>query len=235
MILLALYDFNKSFIEFYRHLVTVEMKVVDLRVKDLRVTSLEILEVINKFRDSENKAKLAHYDLLKIIRIEFQEEIDQGKISDIFYSDTYGREQPMFKLSTNQARQILMRESRIVRKNVIAHIEDLENKLYLLESAKASKKLQMELMEDLHDCLPELERDDALNYIKANTVVNKIVSDIFFFPKMLKKIEMNPDMLMVREAVLADYVKLFDIFGNNHDVREALLRKHKQQLIEEIV
>lgn len=209
------------------------MRVIDLRNTDLRVTSLEILEQINIFRSIEKVKHLRHYTLLEIIRSEFQEEIDAQEIVGVTYVDKHNQERPMFKLTTEQAKQILMRESRLVRKSVVSYIKNLEDKLYQLAKGQASKKLQMELMEDLSRCLPELERKDPLNYIKANTVVNKMVSDLFGFPKMLKKFEMNPEMLMVREMVLDDYVKLFEILGNNSDVREALLKKHKKMLIEE--
>ena len=50
-------------------------------IKKDTMTSLEVLEQINLFREKEDKSELAHGDLLKIIRIEFGEEISQGKIS----------------------------------------------------------------------------------------------------------------------------------------------------------
>ena len=94
------------------------------------ITSLELLEQINLFREQEgNRAKLQHYDLLKVIRDEFEEEIDAGKISAVEYKDKKGEKRPMFILTFNQAKQILMRESKFVRKAVIHYIEELENKL----------------------------------------------------------------------------------------------------------
>lgn len=207
------------------------MKIIDLRTTDLRVTSLEILDQINVFRKEENKQVLRHDTLLNIIRDEFEEEINLQKILEVKYLDSKNRSYPLFKLTTNQARQILMRESKVVRKKVVAYIEQLEDKLYSLLNTQNSKKLQLELMEDLQRSLPELEKTDSLNYIKANNIVNKIVSDLFGFPKMLKKFEMNGEMLMSRELVLSDYVKLYEIFGNNKDIREALGRKYKNELI----
>ena len=94
------------------------------------ITSMELLEQINLFREQEgNRAKLQHYDLLKVIRDEFEEEIDAGKISAVEYKDKKGEKRPMFILTFNQAKQILMRESKFVRKAVIHYIEELENKL----------------------------------------------------------------------------------------------------------
>lgn len=46
------------------------------------ITSLELLEQINIFRNKEKGSlKMRHFDLLKIIDKEFQEEIQQRKIS----------------------------------------------------------------------------------------------------------------------------------------------------------
>ena len=94
------------------------------------ITSMELLEQINLFREQEgNRAKLQHYDLLKVIRDEFEEEITDGNFSVSEYKDKTGRKLPMFILTFNQAKQILMRESKFVRKAVIHYIEELENKL----------------------------------------------------------------------------------------------------------
>ena len=90
------------------------------------VTSLELVEQINFFREQEgNKTELGHNDLLKIIRDEFEEEISLGKISQSTYKNDRGREYPMFELTFNQARQVLVRESKFVRKHIMSYIEEL--------------------------------------------------------------------------------------------------------------
>lgn len=98
-----------------------------LREKD-KITSLELLEQINIFRVKENRSELQHYDLLKIIRDEFEEEITDGKISASEYKDKTGRKLPMYILTFNQAKQVLARESKTVRKAVFKYIEYLEKK-----------------------------------------------------------------------------------------------------------
>ena len=48
------------------------------------ITSLELVEEINMFRNQEGgRATLEHSDLLKVIRNEFEEEIDEGIISPV--------------------------------------------------------------------------------------------------------------------------------------------------------
>ncbi len=93
------------------------------------ITSLELMEQINIFRKADNKANLLHYDLLKIIRSEFEEEINEGKISLVEYKDKKGELRPMYVLTLSQAKQVLVRESKAVRKAVIKYIETLENKI----------------------------------------------------------------------------------------------------------
>lgn len=95
-----------------------------------KVTSLEMVKQINFFREQEgNRAELQHNDLLKVIRDEFSDEIDEGKISPISYKDSMNREKPMFELTLQQGKQLLMRESKFVRRAMIKYIEELENRL----------------------------------------------------------------------------------------------------------
>lgn len=55
------------------------------------ITSLELVEQINFFRKQEGrKTETQHYDLLKIIRNEFDEEINEQKILPVTYTDKKG-------------------------------------------------------------------------------------------------------------------------------------------------
>lgn len=101
------------------------------------ITSLELVEQINLFRKEEGKEKeLQHKSLLSIIRDEFEEEIDRQNILPISYKDQLNRDQPMFVLTLSQAKQVLVRESKFVRKHVIAYLEQLEEALKTVMSDK---------------------------------------------------------------------------------------------------
>src|SRR5699024_2435219 len=50
--------------------------------------------------------------------------------------------------------------------------------------------------------------DKPINYIKANSIANKAVSNAFGYSKMIGKDAMTPDMLEVRQVILDDVVKL---------------------------
>ncbi|ERK58002.1 hypothetical protein HMPREF1983_00908 [Gemella bergeri ATCC 700627] len=102
----------------------------NLQNHNKKFTSLELVKQINFFRgEFQNKSELAHNDLLKIIRDEFEEEISLGKISQSKYTNSRGREYPMYILTTSQAKQVLIRESKKVRRAVIKYIEELEGNL----------------------------------------------------------------------------------------------------------
>lgn len=92
------------------------------------VSSLELVEQINIFRKEEGKeAELRHDTMLSIIRDEFEEEISLQKILESKYKNERGREYPMFELTISQGKQVLMRESKYVRRRVVEWLEYIEN------------------------------------------------------------------------------------------------------------
>lgn len=155
-----------------------------MNVKKDKITSLELLKQINYYRKQEgNRIELQHKDLLKIIRDEFLEEVnernispvenekdvgnislmskkvngvkisgvkkkDEGNISPMsdkilsqkileksnikigYYKDTYGRKQLMYILTLSQGKQVLVRESKYVRRHTIQYLEQLERTLF---------------------------------------------------------------------------------------------------------
>ena len=105
-------------------------EIIKVETKDT-ITSLELVEQINMFREKDNnKAVLQHRTLLEIIRNEFEEEIGLQKILQTHYIHPQNKQEyPMFILTFNQAKQVLVRESKRVRKAVIEYIEKLENAL----------------------------------------------------------------------------------------------------------
>lgn len=114
-------------------------------IKQQKITSLELTKQINIFRKEEYDYKiennlslgkvelkngcyteLLHKSLLEIIRDEFEKEINEQKILPVNYIDDKNEERPMFNLTLDQAKQILMRESKFVRKAMINYINKLE-------------------------------------------------------------------------------------------------------------
>lgn len=95
------------------------------------ITSLELVEQINLFRKEEGKeTELLHKNLLAIIRDEFEEEIRELKIQPLFkirqLPNGGSKEDPYFELTIAQGKQVLLRESKFVRRHVVAWLERFE-------------------------------------------------------------------------------------------------------------
>ena len=111
---------------------TVEVISETLHISDINNktewTSVELVDVINHFRTLDGKKnKLLHKNLLALIQDEFSEEINGLNFQPVnFYTDKKGEQRPMYKLSNSQAKQILVRESKAVRRAVIKLLEYLE-------------------------------------------------------------------------------------------------------------
>lgn len=95
--------------------------------------------------------ELQHNDLLKKIRDEFNIQVNEGKISlvenkiiptsvegifETTYKDNKGEFRTMFILTIDQAKQVLLRESKVVRKAVIQYLNLLEKRIRELERKK---------------------------------------------------------------------------------------------------
>ena len=111
---------------------TVEVISETLHITDINNktewTSVELVDVINHFRTLDGKKnKLLHKNLLALIQDEFSEEINGLNFQPVnFYTDKKGEQRPMYKLSNSQAKQILVRESKAVRRAVIKLLEYVE-------------------------------------------------------------------------------------------------------------
>lgn len=76
-----------------------------------------------------------------------------------------------------------------------------------------------------------LQQPARVDFIKANTIANKAVSTRFGHPKMVKKDQMTPDMLVERQQILDDTVELMavnDRFGLGIKVSDAVYSKYVQ-------
>ena len=99
------------------------------------ISSFELLDQINLFRGLDaKKSKLAHRTLLSIIRDEFSgdenEDLQEQKILQSFrireLPNGGHKKDPYFELTISQAKQVLLRESKQVRRKVIEYLENFE-------------------------------------------------------------------------------------------------------------
>ena len=169
------------------------------------ITSLELLEQINLFRKQEgNRAELQHKTLLEIIRDEFSEEIDEQKILLISYKDSMNREKPMFELTTAQAKQVLVRESKFVRKAVIHYIEELENRLKAVTYKPMSEAQKRNI--EIRERYSKVKMAEALKSLiplaKSETYKEILVAEsakVLTGKELLPPIEMKERTLTAKE------------------------------------
>lgn len=88
------------------------------------------------------------------------------------------------------------------------------------------KEHQKKAMNRLVDGLQNATKKDL---IKANTIANKAVSDLYGYPQMVSKNEMTENMLRDREPILDETVELIKVkekYGLNFSVSEAIYNQN---------
>lgn len=99
------------------------------------ISSFELLDQINLFRSRDvKKSKLIHKNLLAVIRDEFSED-DEGELQGLKIKQSFRirelpngghKNEPYYELTISQAKQVLLRESKLVRRKVIKYLENFE-------------------------------------------------------------------------------------------------------------
>lgn len=168
----------------------------ELKNKDT-FTSLELTELINQYRREEgNKNELLHKNLMAVIRDEFQEEINQLKIQPVEYTDKKGEKRPMFILNLQQSRQVLVRESKFVRKAVIKYIDELESKL------KGQFQVPTSFAEALRLAAEQQEKIEALR--NESETQKQIIGELKPIKEYVDTILQSEDTMTISQ-IAADY------------------------------
>lgn len=167
------------------------------------ITSKDLLVQVNLFREQEYKTKqangtlteaekkrgkfveLEHKTFLDIIRDEFSEEIGEQKILPSSYINSQNKKQPMFILTYNQAKQVLLRESKFVRRAIIHYIEVLEQAIidknkseWLLtrQQGKLVRREETDAIQNLIEYAKQQGSQHADNmYMSYSKLVNSLV------------------------------------------------------------
>ena len=156
------------------------------------MTSLEIVNLINKFREEEgNTTKKEHKDFMKSIRNEIETLNGvgikaEGNFSLGSYIDKNNQERPCYKMNKSGIMQMLNKESALVRYKTQQYIEILENKLkqdpyqHLSTEMKAlimhDKKIQAVQKEviEVKDNLNEFKDDIPLFAVECEEVAKAV-------------------------------------------------------------
>ena len=199
------------------------------------ITSRELLKKINELREKEyeEKAKagtlaesevkrgkfieLRHKNLLRTIKDEFSEEINglkieveneiaQGKFSLSKYLDEKGEKRDMYVLPLEKAKQVLMRESKFVRKAVIEYIDHLENqnrqleelaRLQARELSKVTRNIETLSLKALMEYGKVRKERQRIYYIHYSNLAR----DIAGIPKGIKRDELTQGQLGILQQV----------------------------------
>ena len=178
----------------------------NLRLKDT-ITSLELLEIINKFRKEENISGITHQSVMATIELEligydrkllgmgvngvaYTQAVKELSVKGVILSH-YRNEQnkqlyPMYIMPLKVAKRCLLKESRLVREKVLDYIEKLENRVKELESKPREMTPEEMLSRSLlyaHNLIQEkdrlLEQKDVELKEKDKIIANKDTQIIF--------------------------------------------------------
>jgi prophage antirepressor-like protein len=172
-------------------------------------------------------------DALELRTDKAHARLDDDHLSKVDVPDTLGRTQRMLIVNEygiyDTVFQSRKPEARAFRYWVYAMLKTLRESSGLAGFEvfrMLDKEHQREQMRRLRNAL---EAPVRVDFIKANTITNRTVSTMHGSPRMLKKAEMTPAMLVEREKVLADTVDLMSIkdrFGIEVSVSEAIYNKY---------
>ncbi|MGL5426394.1 MAG: phage antirepressor KilAC domain-containing protein [Cetobacterium sp.] len=179
--------------------------LIKIENKNGIINSLELLEQINFFRKQESdKTELRHDNLRSIIKDEFEEEILSLKIQEKPINSNGGRPSMAYELTPSQAKQVLVRESKFVRKAVIKMLEELEQKvnqkvptnfkealLLALEQQEKIEALQVEMQvkeQVIQEYKPKIEYLDTILKSQDTMTVTQIAADYGISAKRLNQI-----------------------------------------------
>ena len=204
------------------------------------ITSLELVEQINLFRKEEGKdVELQHKSMLAIIRDEFEEEIGQQKILPTSYKDQWNREQPMFKLTIAQGKQVLLRESKFVRRHVVAWLERFEESNKPMTAgeilmAQAQGMIALEKAQQLQAQQIALQ-NERLTKIEAKiTTKNEDYFTISGYSNIIgKKVPLQTAIVLGRKA--AKICVQRDIpMGNEYDAKYGFVKSYPTEVLKEV-
>ena len=185
-----------------------EIELITMNPEGFNWTSLNMAEWTNK----------EHYNVLRDIDDEINQLGEIGKL--IFEVSSYqtprqNKEYRMYKLNKRGVMQLVARYDAKVRFKILSKVEELTDKLNNLQLHKNHANTYKECMKTVYELSPEEEKESIVPACKSATVVNKIVSTLFGFDKLIKKPDMNDEMLKVRIDVQLKYEEVFKITADN--------------------
>ena len=155
--------------------------------KDLQMTSLEVVDLINKFRTEEgNRKELKHANFMASIRKEMKDLENSGvkigllKIKESTYINKQNKSQPCFIMDKSWIMQMCNKESALVRYKTQQYIEALEDRIanppqldvktIVGEVMKEVCPMMIQMVKDtIRETQPKLEAPSSDNLLEKYT------------------------------------------------------------------
>lgn len=188
------------------------------------VTSLDVAERFHK----------THAHILRDIANLLNSNESKNGLVEMFtkgyYKDSKGERRPMFYMNRDGFSLLVMGfNGKDALKWKLQYIEAFNKMESYIKETIANRISQKKAM----DVLAEANATHV-DYIKANTIANKAVSNMYGEKKMIKKADMSEEMLKDRELVLSDVTELMAMkskFNLDISVKDAIYQKYSKAVI----
>lgn len=159
-----------------------ENNLLILENKELTIKSVELVDIINQFREIEgNRAALRHDNF----KAKIEKEIEVLKSFGVFnalnfkvvkYEDAKGELRDCYELNRDGMLQMLSSESTIVRYKTIEYINKLETQLNNNQMLLTAQRIQ-ELQEDFKKSIEEAKQQFKLSH-KRKLDYNRLIKSL---------------------------------------------------------
>lgn len=246
------------------------MNILDLRLIDNeRISSLQLLKVINELRNEEYElkeelgtlteielkrgkyVKITHDRFIKTIKDEFEEDIKEDGVSFLkttpYINEQNNQTYYFYELDLEQARRVLTRESKFVRRRVIKYIHKLEEEIYKLRNANNSKKdfewfkvrengklVRRTITDRIQTLIPYARQQRSKNYDKLYMTYSMLVNKLLGLKKGdREKVDINTlNYISQLEDVMQGVMYSEMEKGTHYKEIYQLCKKRGQQLVD---
>ena len=202
-------------------------ELINIKNDEAVTTSLQIAEAFKK----------QHTKVIRAIENLIEGLPKNGDTPKMFYKAWYihpqnSQKYPMYYMNRDGFSLLVMGfTGKKALEWKLKYIEAFNQMESYINFRKADIQIQKNSMQFLHD---NLEMPTTKDYVKANTIANKCVSNLYGYPKMIKKGDMSPEMLADREPVLKEAVELMSVkdkYQLDVSVAESIYKRHKEVAI----